>query len=126
MKFGTRRHIPTQQDLQTHFRMADRVHEFFSVSIGFFQRRMTGIEKRVGQKAASGRILAPVNITMSMYRCVQACCANASSAGAVSGRIPRQSKKDSAACSTSMPHPLVVRAAWRDFAHRVNGVCPRP
>ena len=34
--------------------------------------------------------------------------ASASSTGCVLGRMPRQSKNDSAACSTSMPHPLLM------------------
>ena len=35
----------------------------------------------------------------------------------VRGRMPRQMKNDSAACSTSMPQPVDRRAACRDFGH---------
>src|SRR5690242_787809 len=46
----------------------------------------------------------------------------AASTGSVSGRTPRHSVKDSAACSTSMPQPLWARAQPCSMAQLTNGV----
>ncbi len=51
---------------------------------------------------------------------------SALSTEAVSGRTPRHRWKDSAACSTSMPRPMMARAQPRCSAQRVNGVSSRP
>jgi len=46
--------------------------------------------------------------------------------GVVSGLIPRQMRKDSAACSTSMPRPSAAAAAPVSRAQRTNGVAGSP
>src|SRR6185312_10692364 len=51
---------------------------------------------------------------------------NISMTGSVSGRIPRQRKKDSAACSTSMPMPSASRPAPCCCANCRKEVSPLP
>src|SRR6185437_15436549 len=51
---------------------------------------------------------------------------SATSTGAVGGRMPRQTRNDSAACSTSMPQPWIARAQPRLRAHRTKAVSDFP
>src|SRR5574343_1226832 len=51
---------------------------------------------------------------------------SSASTGAVAGRTPRQTKKASAACSTSIPSPSAPRAAPCSRACRRKGVSPLP
>ena len=59
---------------------------------------------------------AAVDVHGSSVRC----------SAAVSGRTPRQRRKDSAACSISMPRPCSARMTPCARAQRTNGVSPAP
>lgn len=64
----------------------------------------------------------PVGVQALMSLGSRACCRKAAWIGAVSGRTPRQSSNENAACSMSMPRPSSAPAAPCAHAQRRNAV----
>src|SRR5688572_9378338 len=75
-----------------------------------------------GANAVESGQRCPADIVLPFLGVTHHLIPSAARTGSVSGRMPRHSVKDSAACSTSMPQPLWARAQPCSMAQLTKGV----